>query len=272
VTLVVAISRADEYALMTCDSSSWSADSYGEEAFRVEDDGQITKLSELATEGTAWRSVSEVVEPDKVVQLTPYAMVATIGDHWIGWEFKNALLARVRESDGFDECSELARAVVEELERDDASLAGSIHDLAGRHWRRGSLHDEHAFSFLLTGFRSAGGTGMLYGAGATLTDVPEVDGSRSAISRPMGIDREDVALGAAEDHSLASAFGQAFELHNYLGSKYGEDRVTRDVNCTLLIHGDPPVPLSLTLDRTNVDAARAIYNTLRKRRYAHGIA
>jgi hypothetical protein len=72
-------------------------------------------MSELAAEGAAWRSVSDVVEPAKVVQLTPYVMVATIGDHAIGWEFKQTLLDHVDEGDGFDECCELARAVVKEL-------------------------------------------------------------------------------------------------------------------------------------------------------------
>jgi hypothetical protein len=258
-TLVVAIARENyDYALMTCDSSSFG--SYGEETFRVEEDGQITKMSGPTVESIDWWSVSDAVEPDKVVQLTPSVMVATIGDHAIGWEFKSTLLERVRESDGFDECFELARAVVEELERDDASLAGSIYTHAGGRWRRSSLNDEHAFSFILTGFRSAGGTGMLYGAGTTLQVVPEIDGARIAISRPLGIDRDDLTSHfAVEDPSLAGAFGQAFAVHHFLGSKY-EDRVTRDVNCTLLAHGEPPV--SLVLDRNDVDAARTVYLTL----------
>jgi hypothetical protein len=244
-TLVVAISRADDYAPMTCDSSSFAGDSY--EA------------------GETWRSVSDVVEPDKVVQLTPCVMVATIGDHAIGWEFKKTLLEHVDASDGFDECSELARAVVAELERDDAGRADAIYDLAGRSWRRGSLADKHAFSFLLTGFDSDGRTGMLYGAGTTLSDVPETDGARIAISRPFGIDRDDLTPHfVVEDPSLAGAFGQAFAVHHFLGSKY-EDRVTRDVNCTLLVHGDPPVSTAFVLDRNDVFAAKMVYETLRRR-------
>jgi hypothetical protein len=250
-TLVVAISRGDDYALMTSDSSSFSVGQYGE----AED---------------SWAAVPDVVEPHKVLQLTPLVLVATIGDDAIGWDFKDRLLEQVNSADGFDECSEQARAVVEELGRADDDLAGSVYERGGRLWRRGSLTDEHAFSFFLTGFRRQGGTSMVYGKAATVEAVEEVDGQRSAISRPIGIDEADITPHFnAEDPSLAGAFGQAFAVHHYLGEKH-EDRVTRDVNCALLVRGplvpdEPPVLLSLVLDRTDVDTAKAIYETLASR-------
>jgi hypothetical protein len=247
-TLVVAIARGNDYALMTCDSGCY--------------------VGTDTTDESRWERV-DVDEPHKVVQVTPYVLAATVGDHAIGWHFKRALVERVSQADDLDRCCNAARAVVESLGVVDTRMSGSLYVSGTKAFRRVSLDDEHAFSFVITGFRRDGTTGMLYGAGSSVVDVPETDGVRIAITRPYGVELEDVDPHFyVEDPSLAGAFGQAFATHHVLGEKY-DSRISRDVNCTMLnrspVRGGAPVLLPVAVDRTDVEAARQIYETLTTR-------
>ena len=245
-TLVVAMSRADDYVLMTCDSAVF--------------------MGEISAEVGEWE-IASPEDPPKVTQLSPYVLAATIGDEAISRDFLQRLGERVGQSDYFEECADAARTVIAELKRDDAHLAGSLYTTDGRVWKRFSLMDRHAFTFVLSGFGQDGETAMLVGTGETLHPIDETNGQRIAISCPYGIDESEVlAFYNPEDSSLAGAFGHAFAVHHYLGAEHA-DRVSRDIRFRILArNGALPDPFPITypfeLDRTDVEAARAKFNSL----------
>jgi hypothetical protein len=248
VTLVVSITRKDEYALMSYDSAVFLGDN-------VDEPGEWE-----TTEG----------ESPKALCLTPYVLLGTIGDHGISLDFRERLRQRVATFARFEECAEAARDVIEALREDDQWLAGTDYaSTDGRQWKRHSLSDKHAFTFVLSGFRDDGQTAMLVGTPDGIQDVPEKNGQRIVISCPYGIhEREVLAFHATEDPSLAGAFGHAFAVHHYLGDGHG-DRISRDFNCTMLnrspVRGGAPVLVPVAVDRTDVEGAKQIYETLTTR-------
>lgn len=243
-TLVVAISRRDEYALVTADSIVFT--------------GSTDEPREK------WHATGLAVT-DKVERLTDRVLLAVTGDDGVCDDFRARIRERARPGDDLDACRELAGAVIGELlEADDPE---SLYRKDDAWWARGSVRDERGFSVILNGFRDSGGSAIATSNGATFNDTASdpVLG-QTAMSVPYGVPQAEIdqfhglpAADVAELVALHGAFQRAFSVHHYIGAHYG-DRVSRDVRCSILVGGSF---VTFELDRDDIETFQAIYRMLR---------
>lgn len=231
-TLLTAISRGDEYALCTADSMIFAV-------LDKEDDAQATSMT----------------APDKIVALSDLVLVSAAGDVCSIDEFLNSLRPRVTPADDLVACRMAAQEAVNEL-------------------RRKGLRD---IEFVLNGFLDGGGTAIIAGGSSPKGDellLHEPDAFQAVATTPYGVrtdslaDFHTVAFESAEDlealGSVVGAFWRSFALHAHLRRTYS-DRVTHDVNVTILYRSEPgatPVPFSFSLDSFARRRAKAIAREL----------